>query len=289
MHIKILIILACVPLYVINSFCDKIISAKKGDRCNTLYNCIKFFLCSLCMLPLLFAAPPARVGMGSVICGLICGLLYTVSKTVMLKGYETSSVAFMTLCHSSGMILPCIVGHFLWNEKLNFFGLFGIVITVLSILLLKGSGGKKDKIQTVGILCGLVIFLTSGGVMLTQKTMGHSFQGEGVTLYTLYSFLLPTLLLGILSGSKVKSIDWKKDGKLLWLCASGSALSLAAISLVMTFLAADVPSVILFPLFNGTGIIALCIFSVFAFGEKLNLKKAIGLILGVLGLCLINL
>ncbi|MBQ5810356.1 MAG: hypothetical protein IIW23_02125, partial [Clostridia bacterium] len=72
-------------------------------------------------------------------------------------------------------------------------------------------------------------------------------------------------------------------------CALGSAISLSVISLVMTRLASNVPSVILFPLFNGFGIIAVCIGSVFAFKEKLNTKNIVGLILGVLGLCITNL
>jgi multidrug transporter EmrE-like cation transporter len=58
-------------------------------------------------------------------------------------------------------------------------------------------------------------------------------------------------------------------GKPLIFCALGSGISLSVISIVMTGLASGVPSVILFPLFNGLGIIFVCISSVFAFTEKL--------------------
>ena len=50
---EILIILACVPLYVVNSFCDKYVSSKNGNKYNFLYNCIKFFIAGLCTFPLL--------------------------------------------------------------------------------------------------------------------------------------------------------------------------------------------------------------------------------------------
>ena len=46
---------------------------------------------------------------------------------------------------------------------------------------------------------------------------------------------------------------------------------------------------ILFPLFNGLGIILVSVGSVFLFGEKLTPKRIVGLFLGVLGLCLVNL
>lgn len=289
MGTKIIIILACVPLYVINSFCDKVVSTKKGSAYNYIYNCVKFFFCSICMVPMLFLETPSAMPLSGLICGISCGLMYSVSKTVMLKGYETTSVAFMTLCHSSGMILPCVLGYFLWSEKLSLLSIVGIFITIMAIVLLKDNKTTRNRFKTKDIIFGLIIFLTSGGVMITQKVMGIYFKEQGVTLYTFYSFIVPTLILFLLSKPQsIKNIN-RQDKKTITFCALGSAISLSVISLVMTRLASNVPSVILFPLFNGFGIIAVCIGSVFAFKEKLNTKNIVGLILGVLGLCITNL
>ena len=68
----------------------------------------------------------------------------------------------------------------------------------------------------------------------------------------------------------------------------GSAVSLCVISLVMTSLAGKVPSVVLFPLFNGSGIILVSLGSILVFKEKLTRKNLAGLFLGVIGLCLVN-
>ncbi len=286
---KILIILACVPLYVINSFCDKVLSTKNGNSFNYIYNCLKFCICSLCMIPLLFVKVSSLFAAGSIVCGVSCGLMYAVSKTVMLKGYEATSVAFMTLCHSAGMIVPCIIGHFLWSEKLSVLSIMGILVTIFAITLLKDNRAAITKFKAKGIIFGLIIFLTSGGVMISQKAMGVYFETEGVSAYTLYSFIVPALILSLLSKPKtIKNINLK-DKKTIGFCALGSAISLSVIGFVMTGLASSVPSVILFPLFNGLGIIAVCIGSVFAFKEKLSIKNVVGLLLGVCGLCLVNL
>ena len=286
---KILIILACVPLYVINSFCDKVLSTKNGNSFNYIYNCLKFCICSLCMIPLLFVKVSSLFAAGSIVCGVSCGLMYAVSKTVMLKGYEATSVAFMTLCHSAGMIMPCIIGHFLWSEKLSVLSIMGILVTIFAITLLKDNRAATTKFKAKGIIFGLIIFLTSGGVMISQKAMGVYFETEGVSAYTLYSFIVPALILSLLSKPKtIKNINLK-DKKTIGFCALGSAISLSVIGFVMTGLASSVPSVILFPLFNGLGIIAVCIGSVFAFKEKLSIKNVVGLLLGVCGLCLVNL
>ena len=49
-----------------------------------------------------------------------------------------------------------------------------------------------------------------------------------------------------------------------------------------------VPSVILFPLFNGLGIILVCLGSAVAFKEKLTKRKLIGLVCGIVGLCFVS-
>ena len=285
---EILIILSCVPLYVVNSFCDKIVSSRNQNKYNFIYNSLKFLICSICILPILFIEGASLLVTGSLFCGIMCGIMYAVSKTVILKGYEKTSVAFMTLCHSSGMIIPCIIGHFFWSERLSAISVIGMLLAIVSIVLLKDSRSTKNRFDTLGIIFGVIIFLTSAGVMITQKFMGIYFPKESVGAYTFCSFTVPFLMLLACAKIKGSARCEKKDRKLVAVCAAGSAISLSVISFVMTNLSGAVPSVILFPLFNGLGIIFVCIGSVFAFGEKLTPRKLAGLVLGVLGLCLVN-
>lgn len=283
---EILIILACVPLYIINSFCDKYISARSANKNSHLYNCIKFFVGSLCLLPVFLSDGAPRFKLGAILCGVACGIMYAVNKTVIMKGYEASSVAFMTLCHASGMIIPCVIGHFLWSEPLSFLSVVGILLTVVSIVLLKDSNGNKKSLGMTGILIGITVFLTSGGVMILQKLMGLYFAEQSVSAYNLYSFVVAFFILCFFVRPKAVV---KKDMRAVIPCAVGSAISLCVISLIMTSLAGRVPSIILFPLFNGLGIISVCIGFSFAFKEKLTAKKIIGLVLGICGLCCVNL
>ena len=191
----------------------------------------------------------------------------------------------MTFCHAAGMIVPCVIGHFFWSEKLSIWSAVGIILAIASIVLLKDSKAEKRSFDIMGILVGLVVFLTSGGVMIAQKLMGLYFVEQSVSAYNFYSFIVAFLILCLFVRPQKRD---KKDMKAVLLCAAGSAISLCVISLVMTKLAGNVPSVLLFPLFNGLGIIFVCIGSVFAFKEKLTAKKIIGLILGLVGLCIVN-
>ena len=153
------------------------------------------------------------------------------------------------------------------------------------MVLLKDSKKEKKGFDKIGIVFGLIIFLTSGGVMIAQKIMGVYFYEQSVIDYNFYSFFVACILLCCFSKPKKQLLRGKKS--IYWL-ATGSAISLSVISIVMTSLAGKVPSVILFPLFNGLGIIFVCVGSVFAFKEKLTPKKIVGLIIGVIGLALTN-
>lgn len=290
MTTEILIILACVPLYVVNSFCDKLASTKGENKYNYFYNTLKFLICSVCMLPILLIGKASLFGVGSLLCGVFCGVMYAVSKTVMLKGYERTSVAFMTLCHSSGMILPCIIGHFFWSERLSPISVVGILLAIISIVLLKGGQIREKKsVDLLGALFGGIIFLTSAGVMVSQKLMGIYFSGESVSAYNIYSFFSAFLILCFFVKPSLVLNAEGKERRNICLCAIGSAVSLAVIGFVMTSLAGAVPSIILFPLFNGSGIILVCVGSAYFFKESFTPKKALGMAIGILGLCLVNL
>ena len=282
---EIIIILLCIPLYVINSFCDKHISAKHSGG-GVVYNVEKFLIGSIILLPLMLTGDGAKLKAGVLICGAACGIMYAISKTIILKGYEKTSVAFMTFCHSAGMIMPCIYGNFFWDETLSLPATVGIMLAVFSAVLLKGGDGKKKSYTVSGVAIGIVVFLASGGVMMCQKFMGIYFAQQSVSAYNLYSFFVAFLLLSFFVKPQKGTI---KSAKGVLPFALGSSLSLCIISLVMTAIAGKVPSVIMFPLFNGIGIILVCIGSVFVFKEKMNLKKSIGLAVGLAGLCLVNL
>ena len=280
-----LYIILCIPLYILNSFCDKSISVKNSTGIHAAYNLLKFLIGSLLLFPL-FCLDPSRTHGIVILYGILCGFLYALSKMLILSGYEQTSIAFMTLCHAAGMLLPCIVGHFLWGETLSLLSLVGILLVVASIFLLKDSKKVEHRTNRKGIFFGVAVLFTSGGVMVLQKVMGMYHPDSGVDAYNFYSFLFAFLLLGIFAG---KSTAFHMVSKKMVFSALGSAVSLCIISLVMTHLASSFPSVILFPLYNGSSILLVTLLSALRFHEHITPKKGIGMAVGLLGLYLINL
>jgi len=289
---EIIIILACLPLYVLNSFCDKYISTLSGNKYNYPYNMVKFFLSALCLFPVFLKDDAPHFTTEVLLCGVSCGIIYAISKIVTLKGFEYSSVAFITFCHSSGMIIPCLVGHFFWSEQIHVPAAIGMLMAAFSAVLLKDAPQKK--IHHTGVLYGVIVFLASGGVMICQKLMGLYFYKSSISAYNFYAFMVSATIMFLLTRANKKEEKIIADSikiikKKILLCAAGSGISLALINLVMTQMAGKIPSVIMFPLFNGLGVILVCICSAAVFHERITIKKAGGLVIGLAGLFLINL
>lgn len=276
-----LYIILCIPLYVLNSFCDKYISGENSKQTNAIYNIVKFLIGTVILLPM-FLLDEAKFEWIVIACGIAGGVMYAISKMIILTGYERTSVVFMTLCHASGILLPCVAGHFFWNEKLSILACVGIILVIVSILLLKGDNSKAGKTDIKGIIIGIIVLLTSGGLMIVQKIMGIVLPQTGVDAYLFYTFASAFLIL-IIANPKRPKVTKKVS-----VCALGSAVALYIISVVMTYLAADLPSVILFPLFNGSGIILVTLLSAVLFKEKITVKKACGMAIGLVGLFLTN-
>lgn len=282
---EIIIVLTCMPLYAVNALCDKYASNRCGTQHSYLYNGLKFAIGMLLMLPIFLLDSAPRFELGALLCGTLSGLLFAVSKTALLIGYQRTSVTFMTFCHAAGMVIPCLVGCIFWSESLSPFSIVGILLTIVSAVLLKSGERNQKSGSPAGIIIGIVVFLSSGGIMVMQKLMGIPFAGQSITAYNFYSFAVAFLLL-------IPNIRPKEESftslKAALFPAIGSAVSLCIIGLVMTNLTDAVPSVILFPLFNGLGIILVCISSVFLFKETFTRQKLFGLLMGVIGLCLVN-
>ena len=127
------------------------------------------------MFPILFFDNSTKFGWGSLFCGIACGLMYAISKTIMLKGYERTSVAFITLCHSSGMIIPCVMGHFIWSEKLSIAAMCGITKYHLAREF-KRITGQTVLTYLNALRCKKAQLLLSEGKTVTEAAFESGFE-----------------------------------------------------------------------------------------------------------------
>lgn len=230
---------------------------------------------------------------------LLFALLMAVSLAVNtfsgLWALKSGTMVLSSLFGTAGLFVPCIAGVFLFDERISLMQVVGLVIFIVAAYQLIGCSReiyKKFSAKTLVLL--LVSMLSNGAVMLAQKMFSFYVEGGNAGAFNFYGFFLSAVLslAGFLlfrgrAVHQAKAVETHIPAKIV-LFGLGLSAAVFVISQASTVAAATIPSVVLFPVSDGGGMIICALVSAFVYGEKLTKKSVIGLILGFLSLIIIN-
>ena len=158
----------------------------------------------------------------------------------------------------------------------------------MAAVLLAGyhrSQAKKSSFLVWG--CLLVVLVTNGLVMLSQKLFSVWLPEEPVSLYSFWTFAIASAVLWCIlplippGGTKTRLLPGKST-----LPALAAAVFL--ISQLVTSASAVMPSVVIFPAFNALGLVLATLLSAICFQERLTLRSVLGMLLGIGALLLMQ-
>lgn len=231
----------------------------------------------------------------TVLFALIMAVSLAVCTFSSLMALKSGTMVLNSLFGMAGLFVPCIAGVFLFGERISLIQVLGLVIFIVAAALLIGCSKeiyKNFSFKTLLLL--IVTMLSDGTTMLAQKMFSYYVPGGDAGVFNFYAFffsgVLSLLLFAVFRGKALVRHEDAPTFIPAKIILYGLALSAAVfvISQVSTVAAATIPSVILFPVSNGGGMIICAIVSAIVFKEKLNTKSVIGLILGTLALIIIN-
>lgn len=230
---------------------------------------------------------------------LLFALLMAVSLAVNtfsgLWALKSGTMVLSSLFGTAGLFVPCIAGVFLFDESISFVQVVGLVIFIVAAYQLIGCSRdiyKNFSARTLVLL--LVSMLSNGAVMLAQKMFSFYVESGNAGVFNFYGFFLSAVLslAGFLlfrgrAVHQANAVETHIPAKIV-LFGLGLSAAVFVISQASTVAAATIPSVVLFPVSDGGGMIICALVSAFVYGEKLTKKSVIGLILGFLSLIIIN-
>ena len=127
--------------------------------------------------------------------------------------------------------------------------------------------------------------------MFCQKYFGEKVPNGNVSVFSMLSFLVPSVLLtfGILfMGKTQKAVEKVEFPKKLYLYAAILSFAVFIIQQFVTILTPMLSSVILFTLVNGGATVIAAIVGAVCYKEKLTIKSIIGIVLGIASLICIK-
>lgn len=219
--------------------------------------------------------------------GCLCSL-YALSKGTM---------ALNSLFATGGLIVPAILGIFMFGEVLSVWQWVGLAVFMVGAYLLAISSKKTYGSFSLKTLLVLLLSLTvNGATMLFQKMFGMNVEGGNVSLFSLISFAsgatvlaVSLMIVKIRAAVRPDKVEREKFPKRLFLFGLALAFAVFVINQFATLSTPLISAVTLFSIINGGATLVDAIVGAVAYREKLTVRAYIGLALGIGALILIKL
>ncbi len=217
----------------------------------------------------------------------IYGLLLIASQWMYTFAMRLGLTSVCSLIYSLGFIFPTISGALFWNETFTGSDFFGLIL-VLAVILLTFRGdaeGVESGKKTQFLLAILTAMTASGGLGILQKVQQSTEEAASETsAFLILAFALAFTASGgayLFRRSRAAEPDNKKTAviEMLWPVLAG--LCFGGANLMNTVLAGRMKSAVFFPLLNILTILLCTVCGILIFKEKLTVKTAVALILGM--------
>ena len=218
----------------------------------------------------------------TLILGTLQGIGFIVSYILLCTSYERRGLAISTTITRLSMMIPILASVFWWGERPSPAQVIGIGAS-LGALPLLSAGSPFRPSGTKGIWFTMLLFLSVGGCHLVAKAFVMQQVPDAMTTYM-------AALFGVAAIGGGLSLPFRpfqptrrdvKEGIFI-----GAANVLATL---FTLIALDmVPGVIAFPVISCGGVLAMTLFAMVVWKERLTPRSRLGIGVALIGITLLN-
>ncbi len=263
------------------------IAAKKGSGTiaeSIFLTMLVFMAAALLFSPFLFTAS-SGLWLYAVLYA-VCNMSFQISYTCALtRGNVSAAVMFANF----GMLVPVAVSCIAFGERPSWLRIVGIILMLFSLLVMTKpdrSGAKFSK----GIGYALFAMLANGAGLAVQKFFGKSDVGSENLAFVAASYTLSAIMC-----TAVYWLCFRKKrpntgglGRVYFLAASGTGVSLAAYLALNTYAAKAVDGSFHYPVHSGLSMLLSMLSSVLIFRDTLSKKQILALTVGIAAVVLMN-
>lgn len=289
----VLFIFAIMCMRVVQSVYSKKISLfiPGGIFSYVLYLVISMLMASgFSLITLVVAGDFSGVNDQAVIIAAFSGTFLALGSMCSLKALTSGTIVLNSIFGTAGLIVPCILGIFFFNESLTVLQMICILAVLFSAVLLIDSSKKiTGNFSKKTLFCLIGNFLTNGMVMFCQKLFGVLQPDGNVSFFSMLTFFIPALVLTVMLPIFAKKSE--KTGKFpkkFILYISFLAVAVFVIQQLVTMLAPTMHSAVLFTIVNGGATVIAYIVGAIMYKEKITRKSAFGVLTGIAALILIK-
>ncbi len=274
-------------LLIFSFFCNgmKSIFAKKSNTyLNDIHNIYTYnFYMFLIAFLIVLLAGISNLGSASIqtiIMAIVYGLFLVFGQVFLIKAMDIGEVSISTLFYSCGFLIPTFVSIFVYDESLKLLQVIGVILILVSFVI---SVERTKKGTLKWFVFAISSFLSNGMVGLMQKIFRMSSFSNEQNAFMIIAFFVGTIITFFIMPKRFNVLPSKGFFKTVL----GSGLMLGLVNTINVYISGVLPGIIVFPSVNGGAIIVSAILARIFMKEKISFKKKIGIVFGVLAICLI--
>ena len=230
----------------------------------------------------------------SLILSIVFGLSVAFTQITQVKAMGSGPASMVTLIYACGFLFPIIFGAFAWGESITPFQIVGVVILLFAIFLIVGK--KEEKSKGISWIIFAVLAMCGSGLnAILQKTHQYSDFSSELNLFLVYAMLFSALFTGIatllIKEEKTEEKTCEKGQIFLKkiLPPLGLGICVGSLNFLNLIIAGQIPSVIMFPVYNVGSMILTAIISALIFKDKTTSRQNLGFIIGIIAILIIGL
>lgn len=217
----------------------------------------------------------------TIIFGIACGFILSVANHTGFKALSLGSIALTSTLVSFSLIIPLIFGITFLQEKISEYGMLGIFLLCISIVMMNLK--KGIAISSKWVIYTFMTLVLNGIYSIIQKYHQSCFPNQYRIEFLITTLFIVLVMTFIFSRQKLVNTSIHISFEAL---SSGIMNGLS--SYIVLYLAATENASVLFPVCSVAQIITTCLIGRFAFSERLKLLQIFGIVIGIMSIILLN-
>ena len=246
--------------------------------------------------------PDSTISAPTVWFGAMFGFGFIATVSVYYYAMQSGPLSYTTFFFSASMIVPVIIGLFVWDESLKMTQGIGMAMFMAAFYCISVLGGEKGgKVNVRWIILCFATWLLNGLIGVVSKQHQINMAGTEYVQMMMMSFvfaavfaLIAAVFFAVLDSKKEKKTVGavvKTDMSLMWhgkVPLLGAALGSGMANVIMTYLSSRLPGGYLYPITLGSVVVLVSLFSILVLKEKPSKPGLIGILIGLVAIVVTN-
>lgn len=231
----------------------------------------------------------------SFILSIFFGLSIAITQIFQSKALGQGPASTVTLIYACGFLIPIFYGIFFWDESVSVFQWLGIALLLFSLTLCLLKKEKHRKFSS-WIPFAVAAMLGSGSSAIFQKTHQYSDFSSEISFYLVFCLFFSSVFTGLAylvtkeeKNAKKEAVDKKRAFFKSFIIPACLGICVGLLNFLNLILSGNLPSVILFPIYNVGSMLLVILLSAIIYKDKMTTLQKIGFFLGIAAILIIGL